>query len=177
MATPQVHLAYIPRGVGLACALVYLKKDPDVCGWWLGARGVETASAYFRLESFYTAGRTLLYTTADSDLYGGWRYDLTSGHAREISPLPVDSELAHELEQLQDAFASEWLSLPGRPNAEQEQRAYHDAELAQGSVNIRFARLNKLDKHSPVWVYYSRGFEAAVLEFLGRRWPLDYGKP
>jgi hypothetical protein len=176
MATPQVHLAYVPRGVGLACALVYLRKDPDVCGWWLGARGAETVTAYFRLEAFYTAGRTLFYATADSDLYGGWRYDLTSGRPQEIHPLAVDSDLAHELEQLQDAFVSEWLSLPGSTHAEQEQRAYHDAELAQGSVNIRFARLNKLDKQAPVWVYYSHGFEAAVLEFLGKRWPLDYGK-
>jgi len=176
MATAQVHLAYTPRGVGLACALAYMKKDPDVCGWWLGARGAETLSAYFRLEAFYTTGRTVLYVTANSDLYGGWRNDLTSGRPQQIDPLPVDSDLAHELEEMQDAFAAEWLSFPESPRAAQEERAYHDAELAHGAVNLRFARLNKLDKRGPVWVYYSRGFEAAVLEFLAKRWPLDYGK-
>jgi hypothetical protein len=177
MAIAQVHLAYAPRGAGLVCALVYLNRDPDVCGWWVGARGAETTSAYFRLEAFYTAGRTLLYATEDSDLYGGWRYDLTSGRPQPIDPLPVDSDLAHELEQLQDAFAADWLSFAGGAHAAREERAYHEAELAHGAVNLRFARLNKLDKQAPVWVYYSRGFEAAVLEFLGKRWPLDYGKP
>lgn len=176
MATPQVHLAYQPRGVGLACALVYLNKDPDVCGWWVGTRAAETLTAYFCLERFYTTGSTALYVTADSDLYGGWRFDLTSGRPREIRPIAVDPALAHELERMQDAFASEWLSFPDSPHAEQEQRAYHEAELAHGSVNIRYDRLNKLDKKGPVWVYYSRGFESAVLEFLEDRWPLDYGK-
>jgi hypothetical protein len=176
MAAAQVHLAYVPRGVGLACALVYLKKDPDVCGWWIGARGVETQTAYFRLESFYTAGKTVLHATSGSDLYGGWRYDLTFGKPHEVHPLAVDPALAHELEKMQDAFAAEWLSFPESPHAAQEERAYHDAELAHGTVNLRYARLNKLDKQSPVWVYYSRGFEASVLEFLRKRWPLDYGK-
>jgi hypothetical protein len=176
MVTPEVHLAYVPRGVGLACALVYLKKDPDVCGWWIGTRGVEPLAAYFRLEAFYTSGKTVLYATAGSDLYGGWRYDFTSGRPNEIHPIPVDPALAHELERMQDAFASEWLSFPESAHAAQEERAFHDAELAHGAVNLRFARLNKLDKQAPVWTHYSRGFESAVLEFLGKRWPLDYGK-
>ena len=53
MSTPQVHLAYAPRGVGLAYAVVCLEKDRDICGWWIGAIGADTASANFRLEGFY----------------------------------------------------------------------------------------------------------------------------
>ena len=73
MSTPQVHLAYAPRGVGLAYAVVYLKKDPDICGWWIGAIGADVASAYFRLENFYTRAATALHPTDGSDLYGGSR--------------------------------------------------------------------------------------------------------
>jgi hypothetical protein len=60
MSTPQVHLAYAPRGVGLAYAVVYLEKDRDICGWWIGAIGADIASANFRLEGFY-------WTTEETD--------------------------------------------------------------------------------------------------------------
>ncbi len=175
--TPQVHLAYVPRGVALACALVYLKKDPDLYGWWIGAADSTMSAAYFKLEAFYSAARTMLYVTEGSDLYGGWRFDLTSGTARPIDPIPVEPELAHELERTQDAFSAEWLTFADDPGAEREHLRYREAELAFGpEVNLRFQRLNKLDRGDPVWRHYSRAFERAVLDFLGPRWPLDYGK-
>ena len=103
MSTPQVHLAYAPRGVGLAFAVVYLEKDPDICGWWIGAIGADMASAYFRLEGFYTRAGTTLY-------------------------------------------AAEWLVFETDRDAHREAQAYRDAELSQGRVNIRFAKLNKLER-------------------------------
>ena len=176
MSTPQVHLAYAPRGVGLAYAVVYLEKDPDICGWWIGAIGADIASAYFRLEGFYTPAGTTLYTTDGSDLYGGWRFNLTSGQSQSIDPMAVEPDLAHELEQVQDAFAAEWLVFETDRDADREAQAYRDAELSHGRVNIRFAKLNKLEKNDPLWRYFSRDFESAVADYLARRWPLDYGK-
>ena len=41
MSTLRAQLAYAPRGVGLAYAVVYLEKDPDICGWWIGAIGAD----------------------------------------------------------------------------------------------------------------------------------------
>ena len=41
MSTLRVQLAYAPRGVGLAYAVVYLEKDPDICEWWIGAIGAD----------------------------------------------------------------------------------------------------------------------------------------
>ena len=132
MSTPQVQLAYAPRGVGLAYAVVYLKKDPDICGWWIGAIGADVASAYFRLENFYTRAGTALYTTDGSDLYGGWRFNLTSGQSLPIDRIAVESDLAHELEQAQDAFAAEWLVFETDRDADREAQAYRDAELSHG---------------------------------------------
>lgn len=176
MRPSEIHLAYVPRGVGLACALMYVRRDPNLYGWWCGARGNEMHVAYFMLEAFYSATQTVLYTSEGSDLYGGWRSDLTSGRKHSIAPRPVDPEMTHGLEQAQSLFFAEWLRSAEDRDAEREHSLYREAELAHGAVNPRFDVLNKFDKGSPTWVYYSHGFEAAVLDYLGRRWPLDYAK-
>jgi hypothetical protein len=77
---------------------------------------------------------------------------------------------------MQDAFAAEWLVFETDRDADREAQAYRDAELSQGRVNIRFAKLNKLEKKDPLWQYFSRNFESAVADYLARRWPLDYGR-
>jgi len=174
MVTSQVHLAYTPRGAGLACALMYVKAEPDILGWWIGRQASDFHTAYFRLADFYSTG-TAVYASEGSDLYGGWKCDLTSGHPKPIDPpLPVASDVSHVLEQAQDAFCGEWLVLPGDKDLSGQHRAYADAELAWSDVNFQFSRLNKFTKHEAVWRYYSSGFEAAVGEYLMRRWPLDY---
>ena len=170
----EVHLAYTPRGAGLACALVYLKADPDIYGWWIGRQGTEFQTAYFRLADFYSTG-TSMFVTENSDLYGGWSIELTSGKPATLDePLQVSDKISHTLEQVQDAFCGEWLVLPGDKDAEQQHRAYTEAELGWSEVNFQFRQLNKFVKHEAVWLYYSNGFEAAVGEYLMRRWPLDY---
>ncbi|MGD8790173.1 MAG: hypothetical protein PVH05_11895 [Burkholderiales bacterium] len=174
MVATQTHLAYTPRGAGLACALVYLKADPDIYGWWIGRQGSEFQTAYFRLADFYTTG-TSMFVTEGSDLYGGWSIELTSGKPRSLDkPLQVKDEISHTLEQAQDAFCGEWLVLPGDGDAEEQHRAYAEAELAWSDVSFQFRQLNKFVKEEAVWRFYSPGFEAAVGEYLMRRWPLDY---
>lgn len=155
---------------------MYVRRDPDLYGWWIGARGNETHATYFMLEAFYSLTRTVLYTTDGSDLYGGWRFDLTSGQEQPVTPVAVDADMAHGLEQAQALFFAEWLRYAHDPGAEAEHERYRDAELAYGAVNPKFDTLNKFDKASPTWAYYSHGFEAAVLNYLGPRWPLDYQK-
>lgn len=174
MVASQVHLAYTPRGAGLSCALMYLKAEPDIFGWWIGRQASEFHTAYFRLADFYST-RTTMYASEGSDLYGGWKYELTSGHTKALDPpLPVASDVSHVLEQAQDAFCGNWLVLPGDRNLPEQHRAYSDAELAWSDVNFRFQRLNKFIKHEAVWLYYSKDFEAAIGDYLMRRWPLDY---
>jgi len=174
MIPSEAHLAYTPRGAGLACALMSIKLDPDVYGWWIGRQGSEFRTAYFRLAGFYTAA-TSMFVTRDSDLYGGWSIELTSGEARTlVEPLQVSDKISHALAQAQDAFCGEWLVLPGDADVEEQHRAYSEAELAWSEVNFQFRQLNKFAKHEPVWRYYSNGFEAGIGEYLWWRWPLDY---
>jgi hypothetical protein len=39
---------------------------------------------------------------------------------------------------------------------------------------VRYAKLAKFSKLQPNWTYYSEHFEPRVLNFLAKRWPLDY---
>ncbi|NIO40556.1 MAG: hypothetical protein GTO41_10450 [Burkholderiales bacterium] len=174
MVAVEAHLAYAPRGAGLACALMYLAAEPDIYGWWIGRQGSDFHTAYFRLADFYTTG-TIMYTSQGSDLYGGWSLELTAGKAKALdSPLPVADEISHALEQAQDAFCGEWLVLPADKDAEQEHRSYAEAELAWSEVNFQFRQLNKFTKDKAVWLYYSNGFQAAVGQYIMQRWPVDY---
>ncbi|HUU74311.1 MAG TPA: hypothetical protein VMW70_16915 [Burkholderiales bacterium] len=174
MVAAQLHLAYTPRGAGLACALMYLKAEPDILGWWIGRQSADFHTAYFCLADFYSTG-TRMYASEGADLYGGWKFELTSGHSKPIDPpLPVASDVSHVLEQAQDAFCGRWLLLPGDTDKPAQHRAYTDAELAWSDINFQLPRLNKFTKDEAVWRYYSNDFEAAVGEYLMRRWPLDY---
>ena len=154
--------------------MMYLKAEPDIYGWWIGRRGTEFHTAYFRLADFYSTA-TGLYTSDGSDLYGGWAHELTSGHERPVDPpLEVEPDVAHRLEEAQDAFRGEWLVLRDDRDAQAQQSAFAEAEIAWSEVNFQFGRLNKFVKHGAIWTYYSRGFEAAVGQFVMRRWPVDY---
>jgi len=153
---------------------MYMRTEPDIYGWWIGRQGSEFHTAYFRLADFYTTGTTM-FVTSNSDLYGGWSIDLTSGKPDVLDePLQVADEISHALEQTQDAFCGEWLVLPGDSDAKEQHHAYAEAELAWSEVNFQFRQLNKFVKDQAVWRYYSDGFEAATGEYLMRRWPLDY---
>jgi hypothetical protein len=174
MVASEVHLAYTPRGSGLSCALMYFKSEPDIVGWWIGRQASDFHTAYFRLADFYSTGTTM-YASEGSDLYGGWKYELTSGRSRLLDrPIPVADEISHALQQAQDAFCGEWLVLPGDKDLQQQHRTYAGAELAWSEVNFQFSRLNKFNKQGAVWLYYSNGFEAAIGKYVMQRWPIDY---
>ena len=160
METPRIFIAYAPRGAGLRCALAYLAAERDVYGWFTGPDddgGV--ASVFFVSEDFYT-NRPARYEAVDSaQLHSHWS---------------LDEARRHELAQMQEAFAHEWLFYRDDPRAAAELEAYAEAELAAGEVNLRFERLGKLSTLQPNWTYYSPGFERAVLRHLAKRWPLEY---
>lgn len=155
----RTFVAYAPRGAGLVCAMLYVPIGHEVYGWYLGGRDGVLESAYFRLEEFYTPFETRLVTVPDAELHTG--------------RLGEDA-LCHELARLQEAFRGEWLWDRADAVAPDELARYHDAELALGEVNVRFARLAKFSKLQPTWTYYSEGFERSVLRALAKRWPLDF---
>jgi hypothetical protein len=172
--TPQSLIAYAPYGVGLQCALIYFQQGSDVYGWWIGARNSDYHSAYFKLESFFTTKPTRFYASEGMDLYGGWRYLYSAREPALDKPVPVEDEASHELERVQDVFATEWLFFDTDPDIAAERKAYDGYNMPLGHVNVRAERLGKLDKHHAVWLYRSHDFQADVLDYLQKFWPLDY---
>lgn len=160
MRTPNVFLAYAPRGAGLRCALAYLASERDVYGWFIGLRpDAAMVSAFFLLEDFYSNRMTRYEAADEAQLHSAWS---------------LDEVRRHELARMQEAFSREWLLYRDDARATAELQAYAEAELAAGEVNVRFERLAKFSKFQPNWTFYSPGFEQPVLHFLAERWPLDY---
>lgn len=156
----RVFLAYAPRGPGLRVALAYLGSERDVYGWFTGPReDAGIASCFFLLEDFYTSRPTRYEAVEQADLHSAWS---------------LEEARRHEVARMQDAFAREWLFHRDDARAAAELRAYAEAELAVGELNVRFERLAKFSTLQPNWTYYSPGFERAVLRPLAERWPLEY---
>ena len=170
---PQTFVAYAPWGVGLLCAVVYRAREHDVCGWWVGAVGSEYQTAFFKLENYYARYENAFYATRGGDLYGGWVYDYDAEPPLLDKPVRVDDALCHDLEHVQYVFAREWLTFPGDPAAEAELARYRAAELAHQGINIRFDRLNHLDKSQPTWAHLSAQLDVNIISRLMRDWPLD----
>lgn len=63
--------------------------------------------------------------------------------------------------------------LAGDREAQDELARYQAAELAHQDVNIRFGRLNHLDKSEPTWTHLSAQADVHVIRRLMRGWPLD----
>ena len=88
--------------------------------------------------------------------------------------MKVDDEICHRLEQVQDAFVAEWIFYRDDPSANADIEAYARDEIALGAVNIRHRRMTKLSRLQATWTYYSKECERQVIEYLMRRWPLDF---
>lgn len=174
MGTPQSYIAFAPFGIGVMCALTCFERGKHVYGWWLGARDSEYESAYFKLESYFTTGATRFYATAGMDLYGGWRFLYSDRTPRLDKPVPVEDEVAHELDRLQGEFVAEWLFFDDDPRARHERIEYDKANFPLRHVNLRPVRLRRFDQSQPVWLYHSHDFDMEILRYLQRYWPLDY---
>lgn len=174
-STSECFIAYAPRGGGLLCAVVYLVRGDDVCGWWVG-RDANAAypPCFFLLENYYTTHERAFLTTRGGDLLGGWVQDHDSPRGALDPALPIEDAMARELDQLQFTFAREWLVYPEDEDAEEQSRLYADAELGTGAVTVRFQRLGRFDKSQPAWRCFSHDLDYNVIERLMRCWPLDY---
>jgi len=170
---PHYFLAYAPRGVGLLCAVVYTARKDDVCGWWVGSVNGEYQTGFFLLENYFSPNEKAFYATRGGDLYGGWVFDYDAKPPELDKRVAVDDAMCHDLEHMQFVFTQEWLSFPGDADAAQETASYHDAELAHQDVNVKFHRLNKLDRDEAVWTYRSAGMDLNIIKRLMRDWPLE----
>jgi len=173
-ATPECFIAYAPRG-GLLCAVAYLARGDDLCGWWIGRdAGAEHRSAYFLIERYYTGREGAFFATLDNDVRGGWRMDFKAAVPLLHKPISVDDSLIHELQHMQMSFAREWLVYAGDVQAAAEEQYYEQAELAMGGVAVKHRQFGKFDKTQPTWRYFSHGCDGNVLARLMREWPLVY---
>ena len=175
MHQPECFIAYAPHGGGLLCAVTYIADGNDVFGWFTGLKDYAFPSAYFRIENFFSAGDKRFFATTGSDIYGGWRYDYAKSHSELDEPVAVDDALCHRLDMLEDAFAAEWLVFGDDTRFADEETAYLVDGIAVGGVLVHHAKLVKFDRGKPVWTYYSHGFNDEVLNYMGPRWPLEYG--
>ena len=170
----ECFLAYAPRGAGLLCAVTYVSGEPDIVGWFVGAKGNSYPSAYFRVENFFAAEQKRFWATAGSDIYGGWRYDYARGDS-ELDPTePVDDDLCHVLDRLEDVFVAEWLVFKGDLRFDVEKAVYAREGWVTSDVLIEHRKLAKFDREGPAWTFYSHGFNDEVLRYLIARWPLDH---
>ena len=160
MQTPNIFIAYAPRGAGLRCALAYLASERDVYGWYTGPRADgRIAAQYFLSEDFQTTRPARDAAVDHADLHSRWA---------------LDEARRHELAQMQEAFARAWLVYRNDLRAARELASYARAELAAGEVNLLFERIAELSKLQPNWTYYSPRFERSVLRHAAKRWPLEY---
>ena len=160
MRTPDIFIAYAPRGAGLRCAVAYLASARDAYGWFAGpCPDTSVASAFFVLEDFFSSRETRYAAVDQTDLHSDW---------------PLDEARRHELARMQEAFAREWLFYRDASGAAAQLQAYAQAELAAGELNVRFERLAKFSTQQPNWTFYSPHAERPVLQYLARRWPLEY---
>jgi len=173
-STPQSLIVYAPYGADLMCALFYICRGADVFGWWIGKCGPDLPSAYFKLENFFTSKPTRFYATDGMDLYGGLRLLYSARQPALDKPVPLEDEVCHELDRLQNLFVAEWLVFEDGADIEAEREAYHELGLPLGHVGVRSKRLGKLDESDSVWSYRSHDFDLQVLDYLERYWPLDY---
>jgi hypothetical protein len=158
--TPNLFLAYAPRGPGLRGAVAYLASERDVYGWFTGPRhDTSLASVFFLIEDFHTNRPTRYEAVDQADLHSAWT---------------LDEARRHEIARMQEAFLREWLFYRDDPRGAVELQAYAQAELALGEVNVRFERLAKFSTLQPNWTYFSPRFERPVLRHLAKRWPLAY---
>jgi hypothetical protein len=160
MHTPNLFLAYSPRGAGLRCAICYLASERDAYGWFTGPReDLVVANCFFLLENLYTSLPARYEAVEQAKLHSAWS---------------LDEARRHELAQMQETFAREWLFYRDDPRAAAGLEAYAEAELAAGEVNVRFDLLAKFSTLEPTWTFYSPHFERTVLRHLAKRWPLEY---
>ena len=175
MTTPQSYIAVEPLAFGVVCALFYIEHGEDVYGWWSGTRDTTRHSVYFRVERFFTTRSRQLYTTDGMDLYRGWAYVHRSRTPTAlVKPVPLDEDIVHELDRVQGWFAAEWLFGADDPHVDEERFAYDRLGLPLQPLNVHSRQIDKFDKTGPVWIQHTRGFNAAVTDYLRHYWPLDY---
>ncbi|GLU31381.1 hypothetical protein WKR88_19760 [Trinickia caryophylli] len=174
MIEPFSFLAYQPDGQGLICAVTLIVEGDNVYGWYTGPAGGNFTAAYFVLDRYYSTHETAFYHSVENDVRSDWvlAYPPLEIDAGRHSPVPED--VSHELERVQGAFAAEWLFYCDDTAAAADVEWYRMRSLPVTYAGIRCEKLSKLDPVGVFWTYGSPGLDMNIIDFLRKRWPLDY---
>ena len=174
MIEPHVHIAFAPRGAGVLCAAFWFVRGDHVYGWFTGARAYEHPASFFMLEDYYSTRDTVFCRSVQNDVYGAWVIASKHGESPIGPPGPVPADLCHELERIQDMFIREWLFYRDDAEHAQEADALRARELPILGVNLRPKKLNKLQTGQVVWTFSSPAADLNIINYMARRWTLDY---
>ncbi|CAJ0779889.1 hypothetical protein LMG7141_00944 [Ralstonia condita] len=174
MTEPFAYLAFEPKGPGLMCALMVIVEGDDVYGWYTGPAKGSFPAAFFMLERYYSTHETAFYHSVQDDVYAGWRLAYPPVEIDAGRQPPVQPPMCHALEQRQDAFLAAWLFYRDDPGNADEVQWYATQHLPLGHTGIRHEQLNRFAPGDVIWSYASPGLDLNIVEFLRRRWPLDF---
>ncbi|RJG06500.1 hypothetical protein D3870_11185 [Noviherbaspirillum cavernae] len=156
-------------------ALFYYESNADIYGWHIEAKGHYFSAAFFMIENFYANRATRLYRSIEDDVYGQWTIDYPP--TRDEIRCPAPEEACHELERLQSRFVEEWLFFQDDPNIAAEVIAYREHGIPVQEVNIRWRRMNRMEKRNGLWSGMATGIDLNIVELLRKYWRLSEKVP
>jgi hypothetical protein len=165
---PKTAICYTPGTQADIATLFYVVSDTDIYGWYLQAQPVRFSAAYFMIEDFYADRSARLYRSVQDDVHGMWISD-RSPNGSEIR-CPIPEAVGHELERIQSWFVKEWVFFENDPAADLDSTLYERHGLPVAAVNIRYKRLNRLDRSNAGWSHASPGVDLNIVEFLQKNW-------
>lgn len=168
------YLVYEPHGPGLMCAVVVLVDGENVYGWYTGPSRGGFVASFFMLERYYSMHEATFYHSVSDDVYDDWviAYPPTEIVLGNRSPLPEG--VSNALASAQAAFAAEWLCYSDDPGAAADIEWYRARNLPLVHAGIRCEKLPKLAAGPVTWVYASPALDQNIIDFLRKRWPLDF---
>lgn len=174
MIEPFSFLAYEPDGQGLMCAVTLFVDGENVFGWYTGPARGDFAAAFFVLDRYYSTHETAFYHTVENDVRDAWvlAYPPLEIDADRHSPVP--DELIQPLLHAQAALVAEWLFYCDDTAAAADLEWYRMRNLPLAHAGIRCEKLSKLKSNGIAWTYASPGLDLNIIDFLRKRWPLNY---
>lgn len=168
---PKIHIRYFPDEPNAVSALFHIEHGVDVYGWYSHAETGSFSAAFFMLENFYAEGASVLYRSIEDDVYGPWISDFPPSDTEIRCPLP--EPIRHELERIQSSFVDEWLFFENDPAASQELRAYFNNRLLALAVNVKFKKLNRLEKNEFGCEHKTPGIDSNLMDFIQKHWRVN----
>jgi hypothetical protein len=165
---PKIYIAYSRGKSSSVTAMFYVEAHIDLYGWAMVAKEQRLSTAFFMVENFYANRTPVLYRSIEDDVYEQWitAYPPTNNAVR----CPIPDSITHELERIQSQFIEEWLFFDTDPNVASELAAYRTRGLPTQAANIKYKKLNRLDKDDEVWIHKTPGTDFNVADFLEKYW-------